>query len=75
MKKIAALAWVLMMAPAQAQQQQKSPVEQVLTARVMQEIQTSLNCGVDLITMQAALDKANARVKELEGAKPEKPKD
>jgi hypothetical protein len=56
-------------------QQQASPTEQALGARLMQEIQGSLVCGASLITVQADLAKAQARIKELEPTeKPARPK-
>lgn len=60
-------------ATAQPQQQQQSPGEQALGAKLMQEIQGGLNCSANLITVQAELAKANARIKELE-PKQETPK-
>lgn len=49
-----------------AQQQPSSPNEQALGQKVMQEIQLGLNCNAALITVQAELTKAQARLKELE---------
>lgn len=57
--------------PASAQQQ--SPNEQALSAKLIQEIQGSLNCSANLISVQADLAKVNARIKELE-PKPEEKK-
>ena len=54
-------------------QQQQSPGEQALGAKLMQELQSGLNCNAQLISVQAELAKANARIKELE-PKPEEKK-
>lgn len=51
-------------------QQQQSPGEQALGSKLMQEIQSGLNCSASLIGVQAELAKAQARIKELE-PKPE----
>lgn len=69
MKKLAFL-FLLLAAPCFAQQQQQSPGEQALGAKLMQELQSGLNCSANLIGAQAELAKAQARIKELE-AKPE----
>ncbi len=60
---------------ATAQQQTPSPAEQALGQKVMQEVQAAVSCSANLISVQADLAKANARIKELE-PKPEveKPK-
>lgn len=55
--------------PALAQQQPSSG-EQALGAKLMQEIQGGLSCSTNLISAQADLAKAQARIKELE-PKPE----
>lgn len=57
-----------------AHAQQQSPVEQAIGAKLMQEIQSGLNCSVSLITAQAELAKAQARIKELEKTVGEKEK-
>lgn len=58
-----------------AMAQQSTPGEQALGTKLMQEIQSGLNCSTSLITAQADLAKANARIKELETKRPEeKPK-
>lgn len=54
---------------ADAQQHQQTPSEQALGAKLMQEIQGGLICNASLISVQAELAKAQARIKELE-AKP-----
>lgn len=54
--------------------QQQTPSEQALGTKLMQEIQGGLNCSASLITAQAELTKAQARIKELE-AKTDKPKE
>lgn len=56
---------------AQTAAQHQTPNEQALGVKLMQEIQGGLSCNANLITVQAELVKANARVKELE-PKPEK---
>jgi hypothetical protein len=58
---------VLTLLPAAAfAQQQGTPTEQAMSAKLLQEIQSGLTCSVNLITVQADLAKANARIKELE---------
>jgi hypothetical protein len=52
--------------------QQQTPNEQALGTKLMQEIQGGLNCSASLITLQAELAKAQARVKELEAKAEEK---
>lgn len=60
---------------AMAQQQQPPAAsEQALGAKLMQEIQGGLNCSANLISVQADLAKANARIKELEPKTEEPPK-
>lgn len=53
--------------------QQQTPSEQALGAKLLQEIQGGLNCSASLISVQADLAKANARIKEIE-SKPEEKK-
>lgn len=65
----AALAGVLSVAATHAQQQQQTLFEQALSAKLSQEINTSLTCSVTLISAQRELDAAKARIKELEAAK------
>jgi hypothetical protein len=59
---------------ADGQQHQQTPSEQALGAKLMQEIQGGLICNASLISVQAELAKAQARIKELEPkpASPEK---
>lgn len=52
-------------------QQQPSPLEQALGAKLTTEVGAGLQCSVDLITTRSALDKALARIKELETKLPE----
>jgi hypothetical protein len=54
-------------------QQQATPNEQAMGTKLMQEIQGGLNCNANLISVQAELAKAQARIKELE-TKPEEKK-
>lgn len=51
---------------------QQSPAEQVLSTKLLQELQASLSCSTDAIILKADLAKAQARIKELE-AKEVKP--
>lgn len=62
--------------PAAIAQHMQSPsaTEQALGAKLMQEIQSGLNCSTNLLTMQAELAKAQARIKELEPKPEEKSK-
>lgn len=46
--------------------QQQTPGEQALGAKLMQELQSGLNCGTSLISVQRELETAKARIKELE---------
>lgn len=68
----AAILSSFIVSPALAQQQQPSPSEQAIGAKLMQEIQGSLNCGANLISIQAELAKAYTRIKELETKSEEK---
>lgn len=54
--------------------QQQTPSEQALGTKLMQEIQGGLNCSASLISAQAELAKAQARIKELQ-PKVDKPKE
>jgi hypothetical protein len=72
MKKLIPVAAMLLATTAHAQQQ-STPTEQALGAKLMQEIQGSLTCGANLIAAHADLAKANARIKEME-PKAEAPK-
>lgn len=58
--------------PSLAWAQQQTPNEQVLVAKLLQEIQSGINCGSEAITLRENLAKANARIKELE-PKPDTP--
>jgi hypothetical protein len=63
----------LLVSPAMAQQQ-ASPSEQALGNKVLQEIQSGLQCSSSLISAQAELAKALARIKELESKPKEESK-
>lgn len=65
------LAAVLLAATPALAQQQASPLEQALGAKLTTEVGAGLQCSVDLINTRAALDKALARIKELEAKPPE----
>ena len=54
---------LLLMTPALAQQ---SPSEQALSSKLLAEINAGLQCNTTLLTERAELQKAQARVKELE---------
>jgi hypothetical protein len=49
-----------------AQDRQQTPFEQALSAKLFQEINSSLSCAVTQLTVQRELDAAKARIKELE---------
>jgi hypothetical protein len=57
---------LLLPSSALAQQQQASPAEQALAARLMSEIQKGVTCEAGGIGMQVELAKALAKIKELE---------
>jgi hypothetical protein len=58
---------LLLTTAASAQQhQQQTPSEQALGTKLLQEIQGGLMCNASLISAQAELAKAQARLKELE---------
>jgi hypothetical protein len=57
---------LLLTTAASAQQHQQTPSEQALAAKLLQEIQGGLTCNASLLSVQAELAKAQARVKELE---------
>lgn len=64
---IAALSMIAMIGtPAVAQQQSQSPMEQAMGAKLLAEISVGLQCSADAVSTRAALDKALARIKELE---------
>lgn len=71
--RILIIALSLFVATAAMAQQQPAASEQALGAKLMQEIQGGLNCSANLISVQADLAKAQARIKELE-PKPEEKK-
>lgn len=52
-------------------QQQQTPTEQAMGTKILQEMQAGLTCSVSLISVKDELDKANARIKELEPKKDE----
>jgi hypothetical protein len=52
---------------AHAQDRQQTPFEQALSAKLFQEINSSLSCAVTQLAVQRELDAAKARIKELEG--------
>lgn len=64
----------LLIPTAAAAQGQGTPGEQALGSKLMQEIQSGLNCSTALITAQADLAKAQAALKALQ-EKVEKPKE
>ena len=43
--------------------------EQAMGTKIMQEVQAGLVCGVNLLTAQVDLAKAQARIRELEAKK------
>lgn len=64
---------IALLASTSAFAQQQTPSEQALGTKLLQEIQGGLNCSASLISVQAELAKATARIKELE-PKPEPPR-
>lgn len=64
MKRLA-IVLALIIGPASAQQQQ-SPAEQAMGAKIVQELQAGLTCNISLITVKAELEEAKAKIKELE---------
>lgn len=66
--KLILIAAIFAASPALAQQ--ATPLEQALGAKLTVEVGAGLQCGVDLINTRAALDKALARIKELEAKEP-----
>ena len=73
MKRLAIFV-LIFASPALAQQQQPTAAEQALGQKLFKEMQEGVNCSVNLISVQAELAKANARIKELE-TKPEAKKE
>lgn len=65
MKRLIVLVCCLTAGPTFAQQQ-SSPNEQALGRKLFQEMQLGVSCSAELIAVKAELDKANARIKELE---------
>jgi hypothetical protein len=77
MKHLLASLAVLSAAPAFAQQPApSSPNEQALGQKLLAEINSSIACSANLITINQTLTAAQARIKELEDklAKSEPPK-
>lgn len=56
---------LLLITPAFAQQAQ-TPSEQALSSKLLAEINAGLQCSATLLTERAELQKAHARIKELE---------
>lgn len=77
MKKLAAvklgllIALLLVLCARTFAQQGPTPGEQALGAKLMQEIQSGINCSAELIGAKIELAKAQARIKELEPKKEE----
>lgn len=59
---------LLAISPVFSQQQQQTLFEQALSAKLSQEINSSLACSTTLIATQRDLEAAKARIKELETA-------
>jgi len=57
---------VLLVASPSFAQQQPTPNEQALWTKLLQEIQQGVSCSISLISTQADLAKAQAKIKELE---------
>lgn len=57
---------ILATLPAKAQQIPSTPLEQAMTARILSEVSTGLQCSSSLIVVQTALKVAQDRIKELE---------
>lgn len=65
MKKLI-IVLVLISTPSFAQQTTTSPNEQALGQKLLQEIQAGISCNSNAISLKIDLDKANAKIKELE---------
>lgn len=61
-----ALFAITVLSPAQAQQQQPSPSEQALGAKLMKEINDGLQCSATVVSAQAEIQRLQAKLKELE---------
>lgn len=72
MKFIFIMIALLLSTAAQAQQQQ-SPTEQALGAKLLLEIQQGLACSAEAVTLKSDLAKAFTKIKDLE-AKPKEEK-
>lgn len=66
MKLILCIAFVLIAAPASAQQQQQSSELEAMYARINAEVNTNLQCNVAAINLNRQLKEAQERVKTLE---------
>lgn len=64
MKKLIVCLIVLFSTQALAQQQ--TPIEQALSNKLLQEIQSGIACSSSVISLRAELTKAQERIKELE---------
>lgn len=62
----AIFAFVVLPAVAQAPQAPPSPMEQSLSAKLLTEINSGLQCGAGLASAQAHIKQLEARIAELE---------
>jgi type IV secretory pathway VirB2 component (pilin) len=69
---MARIAIIILLLSASAAFAQQTPSEQALGAKLLQEIQGSLTCSTSVIMLQAEIDRARARIKELEAKLEEK---
>lgn len=61
---------LLLNASANAQQPPPSPEVQAIGNRLLQEIQTGIQCSANAITLQQELEKARAEIKRLTPSPP-----
>lgn len=71
--RVLALFLVLPTMQATAQQQQQTPLEQALGAKLLGEINAGLACSAESISLKAQLAAAQARIKEIEAKLPPEP--
>lgn len=62
----------LLLTPAYAQQQQQSPMEQSLAAKLMAEMNNSLQCGATVVTLQQQLAAVTKERDELKAKSEQK---
>lgn len=72
MRTLLLLAALLSTTPALGQQE-PTPAEHAMAAKILQEVQAGLSCSALLFSMKVELDNARAKIKDLEAKANAKP--